>query len=492
MREGAAARAPAGRARGRAGRGLPLGRLPALLLLGLWAASARGAPDAPPALPGAAVRLGPLPEGWAVERREPAPGQAVLHLRAPGGAAFVEARCFPAEPLAGPLRATLQRAVGHWFRTAHGLGGPAAGLLDLREVAVLGRPAAEAGVSTAWQGRAAAGHARLLRASAHQWVLALGVAPRTDAATLALVEAFVAGLEPEVPAFYEPTFHAGEAFAEVVARGPDGAPVTGSDLRAVGAAIEAALGARVALAQRPYLEAALRADLAAGGPAAARGYLAVGAFVRAFEGDPEALAAGLADLGRRMVAALERRASGERYAPAVQLLLVLDRLSRVVVGTRADGLDQARAGAALEARAFFASLALDGPQQVSEAERAAWLAALAARWDGLTPEARAAWRASDRHWSALRRAFDGARPEARRALRRALAAALYPGPEGAPPRPPEAPRALRLWLDARPEAERAAARARALALEPAAFAALCAALGLGADDLARDAYHHGW
>lgn len=443
-------------------RGVLLGTLLAVLL-------AAGRPlraEEPPALtPLAGVRAGVREPGAPYERTEDVPraGQWRLLLRAPGST--LEARVFPVAA-ADDERSVLMQAADQASRLMRGDG---FGLPSLRTFRLDGCAVAE---SDWWVTRGAVrfdGRIRLLRASPAVWALAWGLsAEDTPAAAREAAQQFARSLVPTEPTFHEPLPPAPDG-EEVLAHPAGEEPLRRRHLDTALEILEQAARLRLPRAEREAVRALLLAEAQASAHAR-EGFRGMATQVSEARGLPaESQRVLRQSLGERMLQGLDRRANeGEPRAQELTLRITLAR--RPAAGSAEDGLTRWEAGTLLDAAGFLASLAADQALAGDAAPRERALAGLAARWEALGAEERAALRAAERSAADLPARCAAADPVQRTALRRAAVEALRPLPAGAV-LPDDPLRALRARLDLAP-ADPGALLDAAAALAPAAWTRL--------------------
>ena len=399
---------------------LPAWFLPVVLVLAspLWAEEAPGTLS----LKGAPAHVVPPPSTWTRTVRTPGAGQWYVHYAGPAKT-WVEARVFPVQ---GDAKAdvVLMQAVDTYRR---GLGAGGFGMPTRKPIDILGCEGADGTIQLVVGQQVFEGHARLLRLPRARWAFALGGALRGgDKAHADAVKAFVTSLLPTEPVFYAPTFEAADLDRAVV-RPADEPAVTLAQVVAVEALVEAGMGARLPVSERPRLRSILIEEARDGSPKTREGFRQSAEAVRAMgELPPAKRAETMRALGARVLEQVQARAKDGGRAAAKLVLLWRDA-RKTVAGTVEDGLPLQSLGSLLEMDLFLASVAADREIPLSAARRDALQRSVAEAWPTLTKAERDALRGAGAQWAALRHAWDQARAPARFAFRRGVLARLLPG-----------------------------------------------------------------
>ena len=429
---------------------------------------------------GAPAVVTPAPGSWHFRTDNAAPGESLAQWTEPGGTRVLQVVTFPTQQSTDPV-AVLMQAVDRFFR---GLGVEGFGLPSRKALRVWGAPAAEGTVNAALGGHRVDGSARLVLVRPDQWAFAVGIAP-TDApvAEKDAVHRFVHSLEPRSPRFYERRFRDEEALARVALQVGEEKALSNEDVAAVLLLLQAGADARLPLATQQTLREALLAHARASTPEGRSGYRdAAAAFPTWTKLDPAERAAGMRQLGARMLQGLFQRANQADPA-AMRFANAWRYLGKLAMGTEEDGLNIGQVTNLTEMSAFLASIAFDGDvtgdPAVGTALRDRLREGLAARWAQLPAEERAALRRSGSQWAELRRAWDLATEEDRAAFRRAVVAELADPAEREIVSALDPGRPLLRWIEAQAGAQRAALLVeRAFALTPGQRALLIGLLGV--------------
>lgn len=438
------------------------------------------------ALEGAPATVAQPSAAWTKRAQAPAPGQWFAEFRGPEDA-LLRVHVFPALQAAAPEKVLVQ-AVDTFFRS---LGVQGFGLPTRKTLELWGWTAAEGNMLAMWAGTRVKGRARLVRVSAHQWAIALGIAPtRAKVQVHDAVVRWVRSLEPDVPRFYERRFHRPVQHEVVVVRRPEEEPVTVGHLASVQVLLEAGIGSRFPLALWPQVRGALQADAERGPPRTRTGFRESSEVLQqALALEPEKRGPTLRAMGKRILDAILARAK-EGYAPAVRIAFAWREMRQLSLGEAEDGLTTGALAHLVEMSEFLASIAADAEVRADVEVRKRLHARLAKRWPELAAEERKRLRASGETWAALRYAWDNATVKRRLAFRVVAAARLTPG-SGDPEVDRTSPdaRVLKRWLDGRPrEGLSAALLDAAFDLDMAARQRLIDVLRVDdADDL-----HVGW
>lgn len=411
-----------------------------LLVLLLASTASGGEAREPVGLKGAPGVFTPPAGTWKERAESLAAGQWFAEYEA--AAALMRVHVFPVKHGTDP-EPVLTQAIDTFFRglDVHGFGVPSRRAID-----VWGCPGASASIMAQVGGRRVSGRAKIVLLGGHQWGFAIGYASsEATRAQREAVNAFVAGLEPREPVFYERRFHTPKAYERIALRVPGDEPLTAGAFAAVERVIEAGIGARFPLAIMPPIREALVADAKKGTARTRAGYRATAEALEAAAGFDEAKRnANMRALGRRILEAILERAN-LGYAPALQFARAWHEFRGLRIGTEEDGLTAGDLANRIEMSEFLASVAADRELKAQGALRQGLVERVNERWKDIPKEERAGWRTIGALWSALRYAWDHAQPAGRLAFRRAVAAALHDG-AATPGAAVRTERELKAWL----------------------------------------------
>lgn len=397
--------------------------LPALLLaLFCFGALPATAEDtAPLRIQGTKSHVLPPRQAPAVQVDTPAPGEWAATWAGGDTTAWFQVRTFPVKSNRDPER-VLSLAVDSLVRS---MGVSGFGMPIRKRLVVWGRPAADGVFEFVRDGVKRGGRVRLLLDSPHTWVFAVCHGPYKDRLRdLERMKQFVESLEPVAPTFYDVRFDERGRHTEIRLGVERGAPLTLAEVAATEAVLEAGLGYRVPLGDRPLLRQSL---LVLPRQEGERGIKAMRDMKRAVDAALEKPAVErmpfLAPLGQRMLEGMRKRVEkNDRSALAV--LQVVMRLDQAVAKAEERTLPAAVWRSRLEMAAFLASVLRGEATRMDLKTQSLLEQELSARF----AESPDAFRASDRAWARLRYAWDQASSGQKQAARRALAPLLLADP----------------------------------------------------------------